>query len=255
MRPTLETVALGQTNFFVLLSLLLAWRDRELARAGIWLALGVFAKPFVAILFLVPLLRGSWRALGAGLATGLVAFGVSTLLFGWRLIATYIFENPITNQMPASVYTEGYNQSLFATVLRELGAAPGSDSPLTNIPYLGIAAGMAVVTAWIVWRSRRLDASPGLAVTVAFALAAYPKTLEHYAVALYPAFLWLTTARSSGRKATDPWSVASALFVAIELALLARGSRSAFVALALAWIASAAAAAGPMRRADALTPP
>src|SRR3972149_3694087 len=50
-------------TFILMFPLLLAWKDRDLPRSGIWLSIGIFTKPLLIILLIYPLIRRQWKTI------------------------------------------------------------------------------------------------------------------------------------------------------------------------------------------------
>lgn len=57
LKATSQTAYLAQTNFIVLMWLLLLWRGYRRSRGGPWLALGMLVKPVLSLVALVPIAR------------------------------------------------------------------------------------------------------------------------------------------------------------------------------------------------------
>ncbi|AXC13027.1 putative conserved integral membrane protein [Acidisarcina polymorpha] len=84
-------------QFYVFLLLLIAsacWAYlRELyVLAGVLVAVAAACKIFPVLFFVFFLQRRSWRALTAGVVTGLATAGTSIAVFGWNLHRTYLHE-------------------------------------------------------------------------------------------------------------------------------------------------------------------
>ncbi len=232
LRPTQSNVALGQWNFLALLLVLSFWHDQRSWRAGAWLGAAVFLRTFLAVLLVHPLRRRQWRSVGAVAATIAGLVGLAVVCFGPRTCAAYL-GTVFDGFFPPFVYTEDLNQSLLATVLRVVGSAPTSGSPLANPVYLGLGAAMTATTAWLVWRlPAGIDWMPGLALSLA--LLVYPVSLEQYGVLALPPTLSLWQ-QSRGDAGVGWWGVA--LVTLIFTCMGIDEGRHAFVALALLWTA------------------
>lgn len=93
--PLHRNLLFGQ--FYVLLLLLLvaacwSWLRGHSALAGGLVAVATLCKIFPVLLFVFFLQRRDWRALFAGLVTGLAGIAVSVAVFGWNLHRTYLLE-------------------------------------------------------------------------------------------------------------------------------------------------------------------
>jgi hypothetical protein len=189
-RPSLETVSLGQTNFFVLLALSLVFVLRSRGASGAWLALGVVAKPVFVLAAPWFLLRRHWRGV-AVTAVSFVLLGAATIaLFGARTAGAY-FRDHVVARFPHYVYAQPVNDSVLAALLRELHVHTMSALSTVIPAYLLISLVLAAITAWAAWRGGEDGAPWSLGAAWAFALLAYPSSLSHYSVALLPVLLAL----------------------------------------------------------------
>ncbi len=232
LRSAFLTVAFGQTNFIVLLLVLLFWRDWKSARGGIWLALGIAVKPLFVFLLLFPALRRQWRVLGAAAAAGGMLLVLSALAFGPAMVLTYFTRNPLLNDLPVYLYTENMNQSLLATTLRLAHFDPAIGSPYAN-PFFWVTCIVLIgITCWLTWHLKENDAPWGLSLTVILALLIFPKTLEHYALLLIVpmTMLWSQRELLPGR------TIAIAAVITVVYSLINARGAMVFVAMALAWI-------------------
>jgi hypothetical protein len=174
---TYLNIRTGQTVFLILLLMALFFRDRDKFMGGVWLALGILAKPLIAVFFIWLLLKKRWMSLLLALATLAAAAGLTLTIFGGEVFRSYFTID--FSALPSSSYTEPENQSLLAWVLRITGgSAPQS------IPYIVIALLLVAVT---LWRIRRLADSRddiAFAVTLVLGLLVYPGSLRSYSVLL-----------------------------------------------------------------------
>jgi hypothetical protein len=247
-RPVLVTLTVAQTNFVVLLMVLLYWQDRASARGGVWLALGAVVKPLLLLVLLRPLARRQWRTLAAAAATLAVASGLSLVAFGPRTFAAYFTRDP-TLGVPSSLYTEAVNQSLLAVVLRLSGWTPGGTAPVFHPIFVTVGLLLAAITVGIVWRSDDPADEWSVALTIVLALLLYPGTLLHYAVLLIAPMLLIWERRAEvvtswcspgypvtgdagrSRLSSGDWGVLA--FVTAQYAL---AYRFTFAATALTWL-------------------
>jgi len=232
LRPAMATVWFGQTNFFLVLMLLLFWHDRARFRGGAWVALATVIKPIGAVLLLYAVIARRWRAIvGTGVVLGVLSL-VTIAIFGWDTFATYFGHNPVS-RMPTDVYVERINQSLLATVLRFTEFDFSHGSPLLQPLFVVLAGTLAVATTALVYRAWASgDDDLALALTIPFGLLVYPGTLAHYSVDLIVpfAFLW-------SRRRTLPGGPAAAVaFVTVEYALLNSSVGLAIAGNAIAWV-------------------
>jgi len=228
---TLWTISYGQTNFIFLLMILLFWMERDHPRGGLWLAIGIFAKPLLVFLPIYPLLRRHWRVLGGMIVALAVISLLSMVVFGPSTFANYFTGNPIVNSMPASLYTESVNQSLLANVLRLTDYDFSQSSPYTQPLFIILALLLTVSTAWLLYWIEQPQADWALALTLVLALLIFPKTLVHYSVLLLVpiCLIWSQRHQLPGHV----WSAIA--FITLEYALINHNGSAIFIAIALCW--------------------
>jgi hypothetical protein len=147
LEPARSTFVFAQTNFLTLLFFLIFWRNRSKDWGGIWLALGVVVKPYMALLYIYPLIIRKWKMLIVAILTLLIFTLLSFLVFGSDVFHSYL-NNPIP-KTPSWNYTELTNQSLLATILRLTPNQVLKESPILNPLYLGIALLLSLITVWV----------------------------------------------------------------------------------------------------------
>ena len=181
-RPTFSSFYNAQTNFILVLFFLLLWRYRSTHWSGVWLAMCVLVKPYMAVLYLYPLFTRRWKLLIVAVFSLITLLLLSIAVFGWDVFFSFI-SNPVS-KVPQYLYTEMVNQSLLATVTRLtfdwdfLGS-----SPLLNPLYLGSSLVLFLITAWVSIKSMDKDEWILLSILL-LGLLVYPATLEHYGVFL-----------------------------------------------------------------------
>ncbi|MGC4038464.1 MAG: glycosyltransferase family 87 protein [Chitinophagaceae bacterium] len=179
LKPVLDTVSFLQTNFMVLFYLLLIHKYRESRIAGIFIVLGMFTKPFMAIFMLPFILRRKWGTVIYAALTGIVIAAITVLFFGIAPFKSYIVNSP-AQRIPAWVYYEGINQSLHAVMIR-LQLIPAGKSVL----FLATAATIAVAAiGYIVLLIKKKLYDYVLPLVLLTGLLLYPGTLSYYAVSL-----------------------------------------------------------------------
>lgn len=200
--PTRYTFSVAQTNFLALLFFLLFLRNRSKPWGGVWLALCVVVKPYMAILYIYPLLTRKWKVLAIAILTLLALTFLSVLAFGSEVLISFL-HNP-TPDMPGYVYTEGVNQSLLATILRLTPNQIIKESPILNPLYLGISLLFSLITVWVTIKKN--SSHDWVILSILFlALIIYPASLAHYGVFLIiPVVLLL---RQSSKNAKQKMAV------------------------------------------------
>ena len=190
-----STFRFAQTNQLCLLFLLLLWRDLERPRGGIWLALAPIIKPYLALLWVFPVLTRRWRMFATFLAATVVPALLAMACFGADVFVRYRAARP-ESLYQGLVYTQNMNQSLLATILRwrHLGGPP----PMLAEPtYVAIASLLMLTTLWLVFRSGRARAPWAITMLVAAALIVAPATLQHYSLVLLAPMAQLWAERES----------------------------------------------------------
>ena len=196
---TKATLAFEQTSFFCLLfAALLLW-DCNHWRAGLWLTLGVFIKPYMAILSMYFILRKQWQGIIAALLFGMVICAVTILVFDFETFSDY-FISRSTITIPMLNYVENVNQSLLAVLLRaadlfgllnqDFGEAmkrldlPPAILPIHYGPYIFFSVVGAAITLWLVYKAKPGTSDWTLGLLLSFGLLVYPASLNHYSIVL-----------------------------------------------------------------------
>jgi hypothetical protein len=175
------TIALTQVTFFVLVLLLLFWRERTPWRSGMWLAPLIVLRPLFVLLAIYFIVRRQWSALASLAATTVALVAVSIPLLGPNGLASYVLHNP-TQRYPGTYFVG--SQCLYKLLATLNGPHEGYFSLASHPLYDGIAllclAAVAVVCALRAGRQR--DAC--LALLMLAGLWLYPSTDTHYCVVL-----------------------------------------------------------------------
>lgn len=231
LRSTLSTFSFGQTNFLVLLSLVLFWLYRDRSWGGWSLAVGACVKPIVGLVLLYPLIKFHWRTLLGFISASIAVYGVTAVIFGPGLCLEY-FTLDIPSRMPRDVYTQGVNQSLLATVLRLTGDNYPLLTPIYHPLFLALAFALGAATTWVVYSSRQKHSDHALSLVILLALLIYPATWEHYTISLILPLLYLW----KNREKIFLGETLSLIFLVLVYALIAyRNGKFAFLGIALPW--------------------
>ena len=178
-KPVLQTVSFLQTNFIVLFYLLLIKKYQDKKIAGIFLALALFTKPYMAILLLFFVVRRKWQTIIYFLVSSIILVGITMLLFGVAPLKSYIFNSP-TLRIPDWVYSEPVNQSLHAVLVRS-----GLVSAGRSFLYVQIVLFVVLLSFfYMVYLMRRESHGLLLAYLLVIGLLLYPGTLMYYGVLL-----------------------------------------------------------------------
>jgi hypothetical protein len=227
------TIMYAQTNFIVLLALLLFWLWRDRPRGAIWLAIGLFVKPLLVFLPLYLVLRRRWRLLCSIAVAGSSMLLLSAAVFGPNTVLSYFTANPVVNSTPVAFYTEEVCQSLLATILRLTRYDFSNSSPYTQPLFLLSALIITAVTSWLIYKLEESQADWMLALATVLALLLYTRTLTHYSVLLIApiALIWSRRQQLPGQA----WSAIA--FITVEYTLINLGNGWIFLAMALSWLA------------------
>ena len=229
---TCETIWVAQTNFLILLGLVLFWRSRRHVTGGFWLATAILIKPILVLFPVYLLLRRQWKELSGVVLTGAALSALTIGILGPGMFFQYFFDNPIAHQMPASLYSEGINQSLLATVLRTLGTEIDSGHAGIGLAFAIPAVVLTVISGWLIHTRTRNDDELSLAIVLTLSLLLFPKTLSHYSVLLIVPLLFLWSRRESvpgGAIATGCLITAVFALCATDLAFVANLCSWSFV--------------------------
>jgi hypothetical protein len=178
-KPVADTITFLQTNFIVFFYLLLIRKYWDKKMSGVFVALAMFTKPYMAILILLFIIRKKWGAILYFLAAACLMTGVTLLIFGPAPFQSYLFNNPI-RRMPEWVYGSLNNQSVHGVFLR-LGLITLGSSFAYIVVILVIALLSALYIRFLATR-RLYDYM--LAFLLLIGLLIYPGTLSYYGVVL-----------------------------------------------------------------------
>ncbi len=223
---TVYTLEFAQTNFLLLLAVLVLWCQRSRAWGGLALGLGCVVKPIMAVCFLPALIHRSHKVVWVAMAGLGSLLTIATLTWGSGVVPDFLGSR---HRVPEGVYTESVNQSLLATIQR---ISP-RDEPLAHPVYMFACCVLLLATAWLIFRSRStLSPLPWL-LTLLTGLLIYPGTLNHYMVLLLAPMLHLWWCR----RRLPIHGVALAATLAATYALLAfRQGTYSIVAVAIYWL-------------------
>lgn len=196
---TWNTIYYEQTSFILLFFILLLWKDKKNARSGIWLAIGIFIKPFVALLFLFFLLNRLRKQLYILILNTIVICLLTIIIFSPEIFFSYFTKNPNSN-VPNWQFIENINQSLLSTILRLTHYEFGNLSPLTNPIFIIVSCIILTITIVLTYRFglEKIDWAFNLFLLCAILL--YPGTLSHYSVFLIIPIIYLFKYTISSKK-------------------------------------------------------
>ena len=226
------TLRYAQTNFLVLLVLLLYWRDRQHARGGVWLALLPVLKPYMALMAWHPVVRGRWRVLGMAAVASLAIVLASALIFGPGVFARFLADKQTTGYPPWLLFQD-MNQSLLAVLLRGSDARALSEVRSLVPIYLGLSALIIPITTLAVVRSRQERGAWGAGAILGMTLLLNPATLSHYSVLLVAPMMLLWSERET---LPGGWPTAAALIALVYAMAAVPGGSMIFWSLALTWL-------------------
>ena len=177
--PVRSTLFYTQTNFILLVLLLLMKKYADTKYAGIFLALAIFTKPYMIIFVLALIIRKNWKAIIYFILSSIALVGITAIVFGIDPFISYLFNNP-GNRLPENVFSAENNQSLQAVLIRANLIPYGG-----SFMYIYIAAGVLFITIpYLLFLLKRKLHDYIWAVLLMVGLILYPATLDHYGVLL-----------------------------------------------------------------------
>jgi hypothetical protein len=226
---TLSVLQMGQTLFIAEAFLLLFLGAQNPWRRGIWFALAAIVKPFLAVVFVAPLLRREWRVCTAIVATCLFATAAVLPLIGWRSVVSFFMQPPAA-RLPTFMWTEDANQSVIGWMVRTLHESPQLGTALHQPAYVLISLLLTALTLWRVIGARR-DLEYCVTLLLALSLLVYPEGWWYYTTMLsIPiCLIW-------SRRATIPYgSALAAVFTGMTF-IFTYAEGTQFFAFLLTWI-------------------
>ena len=193
---THNAVYYEQTTFIFLLFILLMWKDLDKPISGLWLTLGIFAKPILAIFLIYPVLRRKWKMLLTAALAFIFISGITLIIFGPSVFITFFFHNPNVN-IPRINYTEWTNQSLLSTIIRITNYDFSYSTPLIH-PLFVISA--LLVCGFSFWFIYKLDDSRNewaFAIIILTSIMLYPGSINSYGPMIIPVLLFLFMQRNN----------------------------------------------------------
>lgn len=227
---SLLTAYYAQTIPLTLLFLALFTVGVKRADGGLWLAAAAIVKPFVLLVFVVPLLRRDWRQFAVAVVTISAFTGIGMLVAGPTVISNYVRESPIA-RTPGSVLTEPNNVPISAYILRATHVEPHD---AMSLPSALVALDVALTAIGIAAASLVARRDPLLAVSIMLTLSllVYPQSNAHYAQLLVLPLLILCR-----RWRLEHRSLVGAGLVFLVYALLSiRGGEETMYATLLVWL-------------------
>ena len=103
--------------FRIILLLFYQYKDKPLG--GLFLAIAIFVKPFVAILFLYLIIKRQNKAILFFILSCLIICSITAIAFGIQPFIEYFLDNPNLRE-PAWLFTENSNESLLAELFRAM---------------------------------------------------------------------------------------------------------------------------------------
>ena len=196
MAPSLSTISFSQTNFILLLLLLLMRKYSDSGISGLFLALAFFTKPYMVIFGVFFLLRMKWKPILYCIVSTLIIVGLTLVIVGTEPFLSYLLNNG-TQRLPERIFSAEVNQSLNGVLLRHNLISLGN--PLT---YMYIVAGILIITTfYLLFLLNRKQYEHIWAVLLLVGLLVYPGMLWYYGtVLLYVVIQFLDEKKPLGFK-------------------------------------------------------
>jgi len=172
-------------TFILMFPLLLAWKDRDLPRSGIWLSIGIFTKPLLIILLIYPLIRRQWKTILAIFLTSSIIILLNITVFGYNEFVTFLNHNP-NSYLPNDDYIEWENQSLLATILRLTNYNFNYITPLMHPLFIILCMFFIIITLILVYRIDIQKSEWGFSLILLMSLIIYPGSLNSYSPLIIP---------------------------------------------------------------------
>jgi len=224
----------AQTNFLALLAVAFALGARNEPAGAIWQIVGMWIKPYIAVLFVLDVVRGRVSRLAIAAGAAALSLGIAFIVLGRSVIREYIGANPAGRE-PSFAFVEPVNASLLAVVLRHRHAPLAAHVAALHEPlYLAAAALLAAVTLALCVRARRAGAVP-FALVLLLGLLVYPASLVSYGVVAVVPLLVIWEHRDAFPGGASSVAAISALAIAGQAHL----GDATFAANLLLWLACA----------------
>ncbi|WP_164674511.1 glycosyltransferase family 87 protein [Spirulina subsalsa] len=181
----------AQTNFIVLLTILMYWRNQSKIIGGVWLGLGILIKPFVTLLLVYVIARRQWRVLVSAFAVLIGLTALTLVIIGVKPFHTYLTDAPYS-ALPFEVYIEPINGSLLANILRLTNYTPSGGSPIFHPLHIALGLLLGLTTLWVCLNINQKHEQWSFMSMLMFSLIIYPGSLLHSSVInIIPIlFLW-----------------------------------------------------------------
>jgi hypothetical protein len=190
LMPLTRTVfSVEQPSFIALFFVLLFWKDRNKLYSGVWVAVSIFIKPYLAILFLYYLLNKLWKPLFISILSTAVICFLSIIVYSPDIFLNYIYKNP-NLIIPYSNYTEWINQSLLSTILRITKPDMPNTSPVLNPIFLTLAVLIFSFSCLLVSKLGSKRSELGISILLLVVLLLSPHSLSHYSTILIGAIAY-----------------------------------------------------------------
>ncbi len=180
---TRKNLSFSQSHFFILLSLVCAWKTRNKAISGMWIALATVVKPLAVIMGFYLLLRKNYKALGLAILTGMIMSLLSIAFFGFDTFITYFLANP-NLRVSYEQYIGTSNQSLLAYILRGFAEQPLSTVPMRHPLFLVSSLMLFGSSLVLGWYDQDPEKNWSWALFLCCGLLLYPGTLTIYSIYL-----------------------------------------------------------------------
>jgi hypothetical protein len=220
------TVALSQTNFFLLFFILLIYRNMDNWKGGVFLALAMIVKPIAAIWGLYFIINKQWKPLTSAFITGLIIIALTVVIFGSANFMAFFTSSPAL-RLPATVYSETINQSMNAVLLR-FSDQLGLDFIFKhmNLVVISMSVILVLLSGIASYRLGKTDQKAAFLIFLPLSLLIYPGCLTHYAVQLLPLFFALIMLNNK----------ASLMWFAVFLVILSFSSFAASLAIFMVFL-------------------
>jgi hypothetical protein len=180
---SLNTMKFEQTSALLLAVSVLCLAAKSDRRSGVLAALAFTVKPILVLAAGYHFLRARWVAVGIFVVTVAALLAAAAAVFGPDTVLDYFRANPI-GKSPPWIFTEKWNQSLLATLVRMSDTVIPASEAILYPPFLVIGGAIAAISAWLAWQLARRGDTLAFGLLVGGALLLYPGVQKPYGMLL-----------------------------------------------------------------------
>ena len=186
---TKHTLAVSQTNFLILIFLVLIIKNLDNWKAGLFLAFAIIIKPIAIFWGLYFLVFKRFKALLAIIITGILFSILTGIIFGFEQYSEY-FISPPTKRIPQLVYSEDINQSLNSVLIRVSSNFTFIGNKIIKYSSISLSILFLIINVFLSVKLEKNDPKLAFMSFIPFSLIIYPAALSHYSVFMIPIYCY-----------------------------------------------------------------